>query len=70
MFVEVFSKTKNETKQDSASGLGLKAAHFSTAFWVSVFAVAVARNYAVTGDPLIDMIPNFLLFTSFRATTK
>mmetsp|Transcript_52631 Transcript_52631/g.61440 ORF Transcript_52631/g.61440 Transcript_52631/m.61440 type:complete len:375 (-) Transcript_52631:412-1536(-) len=58
------------SKSKSASMLGIRVGQLVVAFWVLVFAAAVARNNKVSKDPLIHMIPNFLLFTPFRAATK
>lgn len=58
------------SKPKKRSRVGIRAGQLIIAFWVAVFSSAVVRNNKVSKDPLIYMIPNFLLFTPFRSATK
>lgn len=56
-------------KAEIPSFKGKKLATVTALFWGMVLAGALYRNATVARDPLIYMIPNFLLLTPFRGAT-
>jgi len=60
---------KKMMKQEIPPFKGKKLIQVTLSTWALIFAMAVYRNATVSKDPMIYLIPNFLIFTPFRDAT-